>query len=485
MRWILLRGIAGSCLLISAGLTYARVPLGSRVRQFPLRVHADHLVIGLWIAFAGLVLLTWAWLGLVRRVTGQADGVRLSRFAALAWTAPLVLAPPLFSGDGWSYVAVGYLAGHGYSPYETPPAVLSPALQSGVSAMWRDTTSPYGPLPIMWGATFSRLTADPWTLLVANRLLAYVGLALLAVAVPVLARRTGRDPARATALAVASPLVVAHGIGGLHNDLILAGLVTAALAVTTRNRWWWGAALAGLALAVKLPGLGIAIGVTLLSLVPGASISERLRRGLRVGLVAVATLLVLSEVGHLSLGWISGLNRTAKEVARLAPTALIGHWATLGLQAQGPVGMRLIAMLHPVRTAQTIGLLLLAAGSLVVLLRHRIRDDNGAVAGAALVMTMATLLSPALHYWYFLWAVPLLCCVRLGPRGDHALLGLLIALGLTAVLDPSTHVPWFDSTAVATLALAPLVGWYAQPWLARVRGRDEARSTSGHILGRR
>ena len=222
MRWLLLRGTGGSCLLLVSGLCYARVPAGSSVLRLPLRERADHLTVGLWLAFIGLLLLTWAWLGLVRRVAGDPHGVRLVWLAVAAWTAPLLLAPPLFSGDGWSYVAGGYLAGHGYSPYETPPSILSPALRSGVSAMWRGTTSPYGPLPIVWGAAFSKLTADPWLLLFANRLLAFVGLGLLAVSVPALARRAGRDPARATALVVASPFVVAHGIGGLHNDLLVA-----------------------------------------------------------------------------------------------------------------------------------------------------------------------------------------------------------------------------------------------------------------------
>ncbi len=286
-----------------------------------------------------------------------------------------------------------------------------------MSALWRDTTSPYGPLPIMWGAAFSRLTADPWALLVANRLLAYVGLALLAVAVPVLARRAGRDAARVTALAVASPLVVAHGIGGLHNDLILGGLVTAALAVTRRDRWFWGAVLTGLALSVKLPGAGIAIGVTLMSLVPGASMSGRVRRGIQVGLVAVAILLTLSAAGDLSLGWVTGLTRTAKEVARLAPTALLGHWATSRSRRRGRSVCGWSPSSTPNVPPRQRGLVLLVAGSLWVLLRHRIREDSAAIAGGALVLLMATLLSPALHYWYFLWAVPLLCCLRLGPRG--------------------------------------------------------------------
>jgi len=242
--------------------------------------------------------------------------------------------------------------------------------------------------------------------------------------------------------------------------------------------------------AVKLPGAGVAIGVALLSLVPGASAARRLRRGLRVGLVAGLTLLAVSVVSGLGLGWVSGLSRTANEVARLAPTSLLGHWTNLALDAHGAVGVRLAHALHPERTAQMAGLAVLVLGGLWILVRHRIHDDSAAIAGAGLVMAMATLLSPALHYWYFLWAVPLLACVRLGPRGDLALMALLVALGLTAVLDPSDHVAWFDPVALAVLALSPLVAWVAQPrvqpWLEGRWGRQAAgRRTDGHILGPR
>ncbi|MBV9831343.1 MAG: hypothetical protein JOZ82_07080 [Marmoricola sp.] len=63
--------------------------------------------------------------------------------------------------------------------------------------------------------------------------------------------------------------------------------------------------------------------------------------------------------------------------------------------------------------------------------------------------------------------------MRLGPRGDLALLGLQVALGLTAILDPADHLHWMDNTAVAALVLGPLVGWCVQPWLARERGGAE------------
>ncbi len=482
MRWILLRGLLGSALLVVAGLVYARVPAHSRVLSFPWRQGADHLAVGLGVATAGLVLLTWAWLSLVRHVTGHPAGVRWARVATLVWTVPLLAAPPLFSGDGWSYVATGYLAGHGYSPYVTTPSILDPALVSGVSPMWRSTTSPYGPLPLIWGGAFSRVTSDPWLLLAANRLLAFVALLLLALAVPALARRSGHDPARASALAIASPLVVVHGIGGLHNDLLVAGLAALALWVTRPGRWFWGAVVVGLAAAVKLPGAGVAIGVVLLSLVPGASVTQRLQSAVRVTSVAAGTLLVVSMASDLGLGWVTGLSRTAHEVARLAPTALTGRWIRIGLQAQGTWGERLVREIRPERSVEALGLVALAVVGLLVLLRRRIPDESAAIAGCGLVMLAAVVLGPALHYWYFLWALPLLACTRSSVRGDRTLIALLAALGITAVADPSMHVPWLDPTAVTLLVLAPALAWIADPWLARSVGRQ---ADQRRTLGRR
>jgi hypothetical protein len=482
VRWILLRGLLGSALLVVAGLAYARVPAHSRVLLLPWRQGPHHLAVGLGVAAVGLVLLTWAWLSLVRQVTGDPAGVRWSRLATVVWTAPLLAAPPLFSGDGWSYVATGYLAGHGYSPYEATPSILGPALVSGVSPMWRSTTSPYGPLPLIWGGAFSRVTSDPWLLLVANRTLAFVALRVLALAGPALARRSGHDPARASALAIASPLVVVHGIGGLHNDLVVAGLAALALWATRPGRWFWGAVVVGLAAAVKLPGAGIAVGVVLLSLVPGAPATERLRSAVRVTLVAAGTLLLVSVGSDLGLGWVSGLSRTAHEVARLAPTALTGRWIRIGLDAQGTWGQRLAHEIRPERTVETIGLVALAVVGLLILLRRRIPDESAAIAGCGLLMLAAVVLSPALHYWYFLWALPLLACARPSARGERTLIALLAALGITAVADPSMHVPWFDPVAIALLVLAPALAWTADPWLARSVGREAGQRRT---LGRR
>ena len=186
--------------------------------------------------------------------------------AALAWSAPLLLAPPLFSRDGWSYAAQGALTHLGLSPYIWTPSIFDGQIREGVDPLWMNTPTPYGPLPLAWGSFVAGVTDNPWLMVVGYRVLALIGLAILAWAVPRLARATGQDAARASALVLACPLTIAQGVGGVHNDLIMAALMAAALAVAIDHSWVLGAALAGAAAAVKVPGGVVAIGVALVSL---------------------------------------------------------------------------------------------------------------------------------------------------------------------------------------------------------------------------
>ena len=135
------------------------------------------------------------------------------------WSLPLLLAPPLFSRDGWSYAAQGTLAHRGISPYEYGPwslvgprSVPGPIVE-GVDARWMATPAPYGPVPLIGGDLAAGLTSDPWLLVVAHRLIALAGLVLLAWAVPRLARWCGANPALASCLVLASPLMVVQRRG--------------------------------------------------------------------------------------------------------------------------------------------------------------------------------------------------------------------------------------------------------------------------------
>lgn len=454
MREVYGRGIAGSILMVLGGFCYSRVPrhgFTSHVSLLEdLRTSPDHVTLGLITCAAGLGLLTWAWWGLRIAARDDVTGVRTVRVAAAWWSLPLLVSPPLFSGDGWSYVATGFLTGHGLSPYRYGPSVLPGPLQSGVSPRWLNTPSPYGPLALGWGGAASRFTADPWLLLIAYRVFALVGLALLAWAAPRLARRSGRHPGVASWLVVASPFVLAHGVGGLHNDLVVAGLGAAALACTSRERWVWGAVLAGAAASVKVPGGLVAVGVVLLSLAPAAGYVARVRRGAQVVGVAAGTVVGLGVLTGVGTGWIGSLAVPASIPSRLS----LSH--DLGATISSLPGMQNLPVI-PVVQAVAIVVVLLAG--IVLVLAHPVREDRPVLVAVAALMLAVTAFSPAVHYWYFLWCLPLLGCVALTRAWRGALVGAVTILGLTAIADPSLHRDGLTTTAQLALLVGPALGY--------------------------
>jgi len=474
--------VVGSVLLVAGGFCYERLPVGTWIDRAPgfhlARTSPHHVGVGLALSAAGLLLLTWAWWDLRSEVRGEGGGLTRVRVAAAAWAAPLLLAPPLFSGDGWSYVATGDLAGRGLSPYLWTPAALPLPLRSGVAPRWLYTPSPYGPLSLGWGASFSHLSHDPWALLGWYRLLAVLGLVVMAWAVPVLARRAGRDPVDASWLVIASPFVLAHGVGGLHNDVAVAALVLAALAVTRPGRWWVGAVLVGVAAAVKAPGLLAAVGVVLLSVDLGAGWWPRLRRSVEVGAVAVGVLLLAGWVTGLGTGWLGALMVPEREHTALATTWELGRWARTLLLHGGSWGMHAAHVLHPALLAKKIGLALLVLTAAWVVLVRRTGTPARALSGAGIVLFAAVLLSPAAHYWYFLWCLPLLACLQLGRPAGAALVALFVTLGLTAPADGALHLRWLMDRAALVIVLVPVAVWLLSARAART-SRDREVSASG------
>ncbi|WP_180923732.1 polyprenol phosphomannose-dependent alpha 1,6 mannosyltransferase MptB [Nocardioides marinisabuli] len=262
-------GVVGSVLVLLGGLVISAVPHSSWVADLAWRHSMPGRMSGLVVVVGGLGLLSAAWVRLWRAAGhGHAD-LHAVRRATVLFVLPLLVAPPLFSRDGWSYAAQGELTRLGLSPYTWGPGVLSGPVVEAVDPRWLATPTPYGPLPLLWGSGTARLVDSPWAMVVGHRLLALVGLALLAWALPRLAAWTRHDPAFVSALVLPSPLVLAHGVGGLHNDLLMVGLGAAALVVAAERGWVLGAATGGLAAAVKLPGGLVCLGVVLLSLHAG------------------------------------------------------------------------------------------------------------------------------------------------------------------------------------------------------------------------
>lgn len=435
------RGALGYLAVLVGSLVISVVPESSWVAGLPvvadLRGAMPGRMLGLAVVVAGLGVATAAWLTLLRYAAGGDRGdedTRLGavRRATVVWCAPLLLAPAMFSQDGWSYAAQGQMTRLGLSPYAWTPSVLEGPIVEAVDPRWMDTPAPYGPLPLMWGALAGEVTTDPWLLVVAHRVLALVGVALLLFAVPRLASWAHRDRARATAIAVPSPLVLGHGVAGAHNDMVMVGLTAVALVlVAERRHWALGAVLAGAAAAVKLPGGLVGVGVALMSLGVGAPVGRRVRRLLEVAAVAVATLLLVGVVAGVGSGWVHALGVPGEVRTPLSAATQLGQLVGLLLT---PVGV-------PVDAAVTTARLLGVAAAVVVLGLLALRTPTGVPAAAVWAVAAGLLavvaLGPVVHHWYLLWFVPLLAACHLGRRGTTALVTAALLPGLIAPLDSS------------------------------------------------
>ena len=128
---------------------------------------------------------------------------------------PLLFAPPLFSRDVYSYFGQGRLLLEGYDPYASGVSVLDRWFADGADPMWGDTPAPYGPFWLMLARGVAEFSGDNALLgAIMFRLLAVLGVAMMAWAVPALARQHGIDPSKAVWIAVANPLVIMHFVAG-------------------------------------------------------------------------------------------------------------------------------------------------------------------------------------------------------------------------------------------------------------------------------
>ena len=397
------------------------------------------------LLFLGLLVLTVAWWLLGRAVRGRADGPRTVTRAALLWSAPLVLTPPAFSGDLWSYVANAMISARGLSPYAVTPSALSGPIVQAVAARWRDAPTPYGPVPLLWGDLVGHLTTSPWLLLLSFRGLALVGLALLAYAVPRLATLAGRDPAAASWLAVASPFTIVHGVASAHVDIVLAGLIALGVLVALRGRRLPAAVLIGLAAAVKVPALLAVVPVVLASTPAAARWHERLRTTVIVAGIAGVVLLGLGPVSGLGNGWIGDLRAPLSGLSRLSLTTQLGRYA--GLVTGHPL----------VAPAQAIGEAVIALVA-VVSLRAGAGTAGDVVRRGALVMSVAVLLSPVDRLWYFFWALPLLAAAPLATWPRRTTIAVTTVLAWLAPLDPGQHLPQSRRLMELGVVLALLAG---------------------------
>lgn len=161
---------------------------------------------------AGMALVLQAWLVLGYDVLrGRVRSLPALWWTLFAWSAPLLLTPPLFSRDAFAYFTQGKLLIQGLNPYDVGVAAESGWFNDGADPLWAESPTPYGPLFLLLERGVAEFVGPhPVWAAIAFRLWAMLAVAVLAVCVPILARRHGISDAKALWLAVLNPLVLMH-----------------------------------------------------------------------------------------------------------------------------------------------------------------------------------------------------------------------------------------------------------------------------------
>jgi alpha-1,6-mannosyltransferase len=404
-------GLAGSLVLaLAAYLGGAQRPWAPTITPGTIYAGRDGIVLPVaWLLGTGLLIGAW-WVG--RR---EIPSARWAYVTAGLWAVPLLPFLPLGSYDAYSYACQGWQQAAGLDPYAGGVDLLGCPWADAVAPTWHDSPAPYGPVFLLLAALAAKVGGSLSATIAVLRIVAVLGVGLIAVSLPAVTRRTGVPLERAVWL------VPIHLISGTHNDAVMVGLLVAALAVAAG----WSAVVAGrspVVAAVCRPVvvgalLGLAIGVkaTAVVVVPFAVLLVAFRgggggssrgRGAFAGvgrselgraaelLAGVAGVLaVVSVLSGRGFGWVAGLAGSGVSVQWTSPPTAVGMVLKLfGVDA--------------VPVTRVVGMVLLA----VVL----VRLWWGALRGSDIwlsvgyAMAATVVLSPVFHPWYATWAVVLL-----------------------------------------------------------------------------
>ncbi|POY28032.1 alpha-(1-_6)-mannopyranosyltransferase A [Mycobacterium kansasii] len=456
-------GFLGAVLITTGGLG-----AGSTRQHDPLleTIHMSWLRFGhglvlssivLWSG-VGLMLIAWLWLG--RQVlTGEATEFTMRATTAF-WLAPLLLSVPVFSRDTYSYLAQGALLRDGLDPYAVGPVGNPNALLDDVSPIWTITTAPYGPAFI--------LVAKLVTIIVGNnvvagtmllRLCMLPGLALLIWAAPRLAQHLGANGSIALWTCVLNPLVLIHLMGGVHNEMLMVGLMAAGIALTMQRRHVAGITLITVAIAVKATA-GLALPFLFWVWMRHLR-DDRGYRPARAFLVAaaasllifVAVFAVLSAVAGVGLGWLTALAGSVKIINWLTvPTGAANLIHALGRN------FFTFDFYTLLRITRFIGILIIAMSLPLLWWRFR-RDDRAVLAGIAWSMLIVVLFVPAALPWYYSWPLAIVAPLAQSRPAIAAIAGF--STWVMVIFKPDGSHGMYSWLHVGLATAFALLAWYS------------------------
>lgn len=412
--------LTGLVVSVSAAGTDSLLP--ESVRPVPSWLAGPFGSAGLDLGTAGLILvmsLMFISYAVAVRASHRLSG-RAVLMSIAALHALVLLAPPLFSTDVFSYQAYARIGAlYGANPYLQGPHVIAlDPLYSFIGAKWVTIPTAYGPI-------FTSLSYLLAPLSIAASVLSYKAIAAIASLATVAfvwnsARLRGLDPVRAAALVGLNPLIVMYGVGGGHNDLLMLAAVAGGIYLLLRRRGHAGGGLLVLAAGLKLTaGLLVPFAIA-----GGGGWTAGRRREVLTGGAVGAALVATLGFGVFGSGPLH-LLATAHQAQSM------GDWHSLpGLIG---AGLGLGAVGHAASTV----LLALFAGVFGRLLWRVWRGELDWIDGAGWATAALLLTATALFPWYLAWLMPL---AALGT--DRRLTGVAVGLaGFVQVTQLLGYIP--------------------------------------------
>ncbi len=429
-------------------------------------------ILSVVLVYGGLLLLMRVWLRLAE-VMKLHEGASLKKlwWIFAMWAAPMIIAPPLFSRDVFSYAAQGEMTALHISPYLYGPYTLgahSNVWTNAVDPLWSNTPAPYGPFFLSLDSAIVHLSGQRqlWTV-VGLRLLEVVAVALIGYGAATLARGLRRDPGEAFVLSAMNPLVLLTLIGGAHNDALMTGLLVIGLALAVKRHPVWALFFVSLATAVKAPA---AIGLAFVAwnwAPPNATLKDRVRPFAIGGVVAAAVLGVTTVMAGFGFGWVDNLMANGTVRSWAAPATGAGMAITNIAHALGAHTLQLASVLSVTRF---LGVVAAAAATLWLLWRSH---ERGWVRSLGVALLLFVILGPVVQPWYLAWGLVVLAASYQGREHFWLLLlsivGPFIGLpGGRQLLSGLVHSnPLLIALAVAILGgvlIAPMGSWTQWSW---------------------
>jgi hypothetical protein len=428
------------------------------------------LVLAIVFMYGGLLLLMRVWLRLAEVLKlHPGSSLKSLWWMLLIWATPMIVAPPLFSRDVFSYAAQGEMSHLHLSPYILGPFSLgSTPYVSPVDPLWGNTPAPYGPFFLWIDGTIDRFTRpDLLATVVGLRLLEVFAVAMIGYGVTLLAKGLGRDPGEAFVLSALNPLVLLTLIGGAHNDGIMAAFLVVGVALAVRRHPVWGLFFIACATAIKAPAALALAFVAWNWLGPHAAIKQRIRPIVIASVVAGAALIFWTWMAGFGFGWVNNLLSNGVVRSWAAPATGVGMAISNTFHA---VGLHSITLTSVLSITRLIGLLVAVAFTLWLLWKS---GDRGWVRSLGLALILFVELGPVVQPWYLAWGLILLAASYEG-REHFWLLALSITgpfIGIPGgrvLLSGLIHSnPLLIAVAVAIMGgvlLMPMGRWTQWSW---------------------